>query len=75
MLKGVCDQRTSANLLLAGKRGNGKSNALASIAGMLATDPYHVYPCIVNCNRMVGELLVASGPSILHIFLGNSILL
>ena len=57
MLKGVCDPRTSANVLLAGKRGSGKSTALASIAGMLAADPNHVYARFVNCNRMVGELL------------------
>ena len=58
MLKGVCDPRTPANVLLAGKRGSGKSTALASIAWMLAADPNHVYPRIVNCNRMVGELVV-----------------
>ena len=56
MLKGVCDPRTSANVLLAGKRGSGKSTALASIAEMLAADPNHVYARFVNCNRMVGEL-------------------
>ena len=75
MLKGVCDPRTSANVLLAGKRGSGKSTALASIAGMLAADPNHVYARFVNCNRMVGELLVALGPIISHCFLANSILL
>ena len=56
MLKGVCDPRTLANVLLAGKRGSGKSTALASIAEMLAADPNHVYARFVNCNRMVGEL-------------------
>ena len=56
VLRGICDPRTSANVLLAGKRGSGKSTALASIAKRLAADPNHVYPRIVNCKRMVGEL-------------------
>ena len=55
VLRGICDQRTSANVLLAGKRGSGKSTALTSIVKRLAADPNHVYSRIVNCNRMVGE--------------------